>query len=293
MRRVRLEAHGPFHLDAALAMLAAHAIPGAEELDGASYRRLLAVERAGGAGHASGPGRDLVPIHLAFDAGGATLSFEAALLPQGSAGAIVARVRRWLDLDRDAAETDAILEADPIIGPLVARRPGLRLIGSLDEFEAIATTVIGQQVSLAAARTFAARLAAAYGEAAHGLRAFPAAATLAAIEIEELRACAGLTRARARTLHEVARRWAGGPVLAGLDAGAARERLLAIPGIGPWTADYMLVRGLQHPDTFAPGDLVARRALGLDQRAAAVRAEAWAPFRSFALLHLWTEAAYL
>lgn len=284
MTVIRIDARGPFHPEAALAMLAAHAIPGVEQLDGAGYGRVVTVDG------------EAVPIRLAFDARGVTLSLAAALLdPDRGAERLADRVRRWLDLDRDPGEADLALAADPLIGPLVAKRPGLRIIGYPDEFEAVAMTVIGQQVSLAAARTFAGRLVAAYGAPLAGseLRRFPEAELLASCDIEDLRARVGLTGARARTLHEAARRWAGGPVLAGLAADEARRLLLAIPGIGPWTADYLQLRALQHPDTFAPGDLVVRRALGLDQQQAAARAEAWAPYRSHALLHLWTEAAYL
>lgn len=88
-------------------------------------------------------------------------------------------------------------------------------------------------------------------------------------------------------------RWADGSPLHNLPAADVRSLLLGIPGIGPWTADHLLVRALRHPDTFAPGDLVARRELGLNQKAAAARAQEWAPYRSHALLHLWTDAAYL
>ncbi|MEV7238951.1 hypothetical protein AB0N06_35110 [Streptomyces sp. NPDC051020] len=176
---------------------------------------------------------------------------------------------------------------------LIRRRPGLRLIGHPDEFEAVATTITGQQVSLAAARTFAGRLVAAHGDPVGELRAFSDAETLARLGADRIQQCAGLTGTRARTLHEAAMRWTDGPLLAGLDADQARRLLLGIPGVGPWTADYLLVRALQHPDTFAPGGLVARRAHDLDQRQAANRSTAWAPFRSYALLHLWTDAAYL
>ncbi|HMM48458.1 MAG TPA: AlkA N-terminal domain-containing protein [Miltoncostaeaceae bacterium] len=278
MGTVRIAARGPFHHRAALALLAAHAIPGAERVDGATYRRVLAI-----AGRPAG-------VRITFDAGG--VSVGADRLPADLA-TTVASIRRWLDLDTDPAAVARTLGGDPLIGPLVARRPGLRLIGHPDEFEAVATTVIGQQVSLAAARTFAGRLVDAHGTPCADLRAFPGAPTLARLGPEALRACIGLTRARARTLHEVARRWADGPVLRGRSAADARALLLGIPGVGPWTADYLLVRALQHPDTFVAGDLVARRALGLDRAGAEERAGAWAPHRAYALVHLWTEAAYL
>lgn len=210
------------------------------------------------------------------------------LLPQLSA-----KISAWFDLDTDIERIEQALGADPLLGPLIASRPGLRLIGSPHEFEAIAATIIGQQVSLAAARTFASRMVLAYGERHGDLYTYPTPQALAALDPETLRATVGLTGARARTLHAAAERWASGPLLAGLTAEEARPLLLSLPGVGPWTADYLLVRELQHPDTFVPTDLVVRRALALDARAAADRAEGWAPYRSYALLHLWTEAAYL
>ncbi len=275
---LRIDARGAFQHEAALAMLAAHAVPGAEEVTGSTLRRVMTVEGSAAI------------VTVVLDAGGATVTADVAL---DDPDALASRIRHWLDLERDAAIADGALAADPVIGSLVAKRPGLRLIGSTDEFAAVAGTVIGQQVSLAAARTFAGRLVAAYGAPVGDLRAFPDAGTVAGLELDELRRSVGLTNARARTLQEVARRWAAGPLLRGLPTAEARRLLLDIPGVGPWTADYVQVRVLQDPDTFAPGDLVARRALGMDQREAAERAEAWAPYRSYALLHLWTDSAYL
>ncbi|MEV6522398.1 AlkA N-terminal domain-containing protein [Longispora sp. NPDC051575] len=278
MSVLRVPARGPFHHTAALAMLAAHAIPGAEVLDGTAYRRALAIDG------------EPVLVTVVPDPQGVTVTTDRAV---GDGGATAALIRRWFDLDTDTDAIERTLAGDQFLAPLVERRPGLRIVGYPDEFEAVAATVIGQQVSLAAARTFAGRLVAAHGNPIGDLRTFPDAARLARLGVEEIQRCVGLTRARARTLHEVSRRWADGPLLHGLPVADARRLLLDIPGIGPWTADYLLVRALRHPDTFAPGDLVARRALGLDQAAAAARARAWAPYRSYALVHLWTEAAYL
>jgi len=278
MSAIRIDARGPFHHTAALALLAAHAIPGTEEVNGTRYRRALTVE-----------GQHTV-VTLYLNRHGITASFAP---PVGDRETAAAMVCAWFDLDTDTAVTDRALAQDPYLAGLVGRRPGLRLIGYPDEFEAVAATVIGQQISLAAARTFTGRLVTAYGHQTGDLRAFPDATALARRDADELQKHTGLTGARARTLHEVAVRWANGPVLQGLPADEARQALLAVPGIGPWTADYLLVRALQHPDTFAPSDLVARRALGLDQKAAAERSAAWAPYRSYALQHLWTDAAYL
>ncbi|CAM2909025.1 DNA-3-methyladenine glycosylase family protein [Skermania piniformis] len=277
MSIIRVDAHGPFHHRAALAMLAAHAIPGAEELDGTTYRRILTIDG------------EPALVTITLDPGGLTAVTDPSV---DDPAPVAALIRRWFDLDTDTALVDRKLAADPVLAPLIARRPGLRLIGYPDEFEAVAAAVIGQQVSLAAARTFASRLVTAYGNRYAELGAFPVAAALARLGPAEIQQCAGLTRARARTLHEVSRLWAQGTLLHGVPAADARRLLLDIPGIGPWTADYLLVRALHDPDTFAPGDLVARRALGLDRKAAAARSPAWAPYRSYALLHLWTDAAY-
>ena len=271
-------ARGAFHHEAALALLTAHAVPGLECVDATVYERLLQI--------AGTHYRVRITLHADGVSGEAAVPVE--LLPQ-----LVTKISAWFDLATDIAGVERTLGTDPLLGPLIAKRPGLRLIGSPHEFEAVAATIIGQQVSLAAARTFASRMVQAYGERHGDLHAYPTPQVLAALDQEALRATIGLTKARARTLHAAAERWAAGPVLAGLTADEARPLLLALPGVGPWTADYLLVRELQDPDTFVPTDLVVRRALALDARAAADRSASWAPYRSYALLHLWTEASYL
>ncbi|AUH44657.1 3-methyladenine DNA glycosylase 2 [Streptomyces sp. CMB-StM0423] len=261
-------------------MLAAHAIPGVEEVDvvAGTCTRLMP--------HTGGPVR--VTVTFAEDGVVARIP-ERTPDPEGMADP----VRRWLDLDADTGHIADALSVDPLMKPLVEQRPGIRLIGYPDEFEAVIATVVGQQVSLAAARTFLGRLVAAYGTPAAGLRTLPRPQDLAAVPDAELQAAIGLTGARTRTLRAVAQTWADGFGLTGLPVEEARRALLALPGIGPWTADYLTVRALQHPDTFAPGDLVARRALGsATAEQARTIAERWAPWRSYALLQLWAEAAY-
>ncbi|MEU6926342.1 AlkA N-terminal domain-containing protein [Streptomyces sp. NPDC046631] len=280
MTLLRLFPQGPTDPGIALRMLAAHAVPGAEQTDipGRTHTRLLSH------------GETHVRVTVTF-----TEDQVIADVPDEipDPGGLAAPIRRWLDLDSGTTRIAGALAADPLIRPLVQRRPGLRLIGYPDEFEAVTATVVGQQVSLAAARTFMGRLAAAYGTPAAGLRTLPAPRELAAIPDAELQAAVGLTGARTRTLRAVAQEWADGFTLAHLTAAEARRALLALPGIGPWTADYLTVRALQHPDTFAPGDLVARRALGsVSADQARTIAERWAPWRSYALMHLWADAAY-
>ncbi|QPZ39038.1 DNA-3-methyladenine glycosylase family protein [Paramicrobacterium chengjingii] len=204
------------------------------------------------------------------------------------------RVRRWLDLDAIPADTAHQLGDDPVIGPLVARRPGLRIFGHIDDVEAACFAVLGQQVSLASARTFQRRFVAAYGvrDFATGYSLLPDAAEIAARDPLEIREAVGLTRSRAATLHAVAAELASGLTLDG-DPDSIRHRLLGLKGIGPWTADYLAVRAIGDRDAFPTGDLVLRRAMGADTaRDAMQRGDAWRPLRAYATFHLWTEYAY-
>jgi len=209
---------------------------------------------------------------------------------------IVAKLRRWLDLDADPRLIAEALRPDPVIGPLIAARPGLRVPGSLDGATTAMLTVIGQAVSLKAAAVFAGRLVGAFGEPAgeSGLRSFPTAQVVADAGPEALRAI-GLTGARAAGLHRLAAALAGGLELSpAADRTEARRELLALPGIGPWTADYIALRALGDPDSFAPDDLVLKKAVGAGSaRAASAIAAAWSPWRSYAAMHLWTTSAYL
>ncbi|NAZ74156.1 3-methyladenine DNA glycosylase 2 [Kineococcus sp. T13] len=212
---------------------------------------------------------------------------------------VAARVRRWLDLDGPHAAAEAALGADPRLGDLVAARPGLRVPRTVVGAETAVCTVLGQQVSLAAARTFAGRLVAAWGApVAAGLAAFPLPAALAAAGPDAIRAATGVTGARARTVHALAAALADGLDLdaAAGDpraAAAAHAALLALPGIGPWTADYVALRVFGDSDAFLAGDLVLRRALGgVGAKEALALAERWRPWRGYALLHLWTAEVF-
>ncbi len=200
-------------------------------------------------------------------------------------------VRRWFGLDDDLDAVVAHLRRDPLLAPLVARRPHLRVLGHPDGFEAAVQTVLGQQVSLAAARTLTGRVAQAYASVrVGGLALFPDPPTLAAVDPAELRDVTRATNARARTVVALAQACADGLVLApGVDRGDARRRLLAVPGIGPWTADYLALRALGDRDAFPAGDLVLRRALGVEhERDVAAAAPLWSPWRAYAAQHLWT-----
>ena len=168
-------------------------------------------------------------------------------------------------------------------------RPGLRITRFRQPFEAVVCTVLGQQVSLAAGRLFAARLVAAHGTAPRGeaapLRAFPAPAALAEIPLEELRATIGLTGSRARTVHEAA-------VLCADQGGGAmlppRDALQAVHGIGAWTLDHLALRAGTDADAYPVGDAVLRRTLAaLDPWVGPARIASWSPYRGYAATRLW------
>ena len=239
------------------------------------------------------------PVQVSVDLGaGPRCETVALTAPADVLDEVEAVVRRWLDLDADHVSADAWLATDPLLAPLVAARPGLRFPHAVDGAESAVLTVLGQQVSLAAACTFAGRLVAAYGTPVETLVAFPGPAALAAAGPEEIRAVTGITRARARTVHALATALADGLDLDAavgdpLRAAAARAELLALPGIGPWTADYVALRVLGDADAFLSGDLVLRRALGgTSAKEATARAEPWRPWRGHALLHLWTAEVF-
>ncbi|GMA32672.1 DNA-3-methyladenine glycosylase family protein [Litorihabitans aurantiacus] len=311
---LRLAYRGPLALAPLRPTLAAHAIGGVEriEVDGGHLRVVDAPSGPAVVRLELDPGAEVVTAPLA-----ATFRLSALtdLMP------VMTRVRRWLDLDADPALVAEHLGTDPVLGPLVAARPGLRVLGSLDGAEVAVCAVLGQQVSVAVARVFQTRIAAVFGSTVGGagvdgpvhvpgrdggvetaLRTFPRPEVLAAAGPEAIRDAANLTQARARTVHTLATAIADGLTLEpGVDPATTRERLLALRGIGPWTADYVNLRALRDPDAFLPGDLVLRKALarhtgaalkGLTPAVAENLSLAWRPWRSYALQHLWTEEVY-
>jgi AraC family transcriptional regulator of adaptative response / DNA-3-methyladenine glycosylase II len=207
----------------------------------------------------------------------------------------VRRCRALLDLDADPGPVAAVLGADPALRPVLARHPGVRVPGVVDGFESAVRTVLGQQVTLAAARTLTARITAAWGTPLHPAdgslsHGFPTADALAEADLGTI----GMPGARRRALAELARGVARGRLDLGPagDPGEARRRLLEIPGIGPWTASYVALRAFGDRDAFPAGDLGLRRAarlLGLPSDAAGLAAHArrWRPWRAYAAHLLW------
>lgn len=278
---VRLACREPFDGDALLSFLALRAVPGVESVDGATYRRSLRLAR----------GLGVVSITVSGD----TVSCALTLDDVADAQAAVQRTRRLLDLDCDPATIRDHLSADPLLAPLLLKRPGLRAPGHPDGTELLVRAVLGQQVSVAGARTLAARIVAAHGEplaepVGGVTHAFPSAATIAGLSPQDF----AMPRARGAALIDACAKVADGTLVldAGSDRSEAAAALQAVRGIGPWTAGYVAMRALGDPDVFLPSDLGvhhALAALGVDAtpRGAAALAEGWRPWRSYALHHLW------
>ncbi|MCK9249104.1 MAG: helix-turn-helix domain-containing protein [Solirubrobacteraceae bacterium] len=296
---VRLAHRTPLASGPLLRHLADRAVDGLERTtaDGA-YRRSLALPH--------GPGVcDLRP-------GATAVTCTLRLTDLRDLAAAVARCRRLLDLDADPVAVDGHLAADPVLRPLVGATPGLRTPGTVCGFEASLRATIGQQVSVAAARTVLAQLVGRYGtpapdaadpdDAGHvdgeagrrPLRLLPSPAVVAELPDDAL----PMPRSRAAAVRALATAVASGDL--DLNGGAppdeVRARLLALPGIGPWTASYVAMRALGDPDVLPAGDLGVRRAaaaLGLpgDARRLTAHGAAWAPWRSYAAQHLWTADA--
>jgi len=283
--RVDLAVRRPFDLGGTLAFLAARALPGVEAVDPATgtYRRSLALPH--GAAVAA------VDARPGERGGRLAVRVELQLADWRDLAPAVQRMRRLLDLDADPVAVREVLSAQEPMRSLVAACPGRRVPGSVDAFETAVRAVVGQQVSVAGARTVVGRLVAAVGTplpaglAGAGVtHLFPSAGAVAGADAAVL----AMPERRRRTVIELAERVDVGKIVldGGSDRADARRALLEVAGIGPWTADYVLLRGLGDPDVFLPADLGVRKAmasLGLDPG----DAERWRPWRSYALHHLW------
>ena len=282
---VRLAYRAPLDWEHMLGFLATRAIAGVEHVSDGVYRRTLRLPRGHGV------------LELSRNNGYIQCGLQLADLRDLAAA--VGRCRRLLDLDADPAAAKADLARDGVIGPLLAGAPGLRVPGTVDGAELALRAVIGQQVSVPAARAAAARLTRSLGEPVEGLgheltHLFPSPLAIAEADPADL---AGPMRRR-RTLQALARALAGEEIVidSGADRDEIRSRLLALPGVGPWTAEYIAMRALADPDAFLPTDLGVRRALGrLGQptgpKHVAEIADGWRPWRAYALQHLWMTSA--
>jgi AraC family transcriptional regulator of adaptative response / DNA-3-methyladenine glycosylase II len=276
----------PLAWHALLGFLAPRATQGVESVANGCYVRTVAQGGRSGWVHVE-PSARRNALRARVSA-----SLTPVLLP------VTAKLRALFDLAADPARIEPPLAADPALRALVAKRPGLRVPGAFDGFELLARAILGQQVSVAAATTFAARLGERFGEPLETpwpelSRLTPSPERVAAARVDAL-AAIGITRPRAESLRAAARACAEGTLdlAPGADPEAAREALLVLPGIGPWTADYVLMRAVAWPDAFPHGDLGLRRALAIDDaREVLARADAWRPWRAYGALHLWTSLA--
>jgi AraC family transcriptional regulator of adaptative response / DNA-3-methyladenine glycosylase II len=281
---LRLAFRPPYDWMAVRDFLAARAVPGVERVDDKGYARTVLSD----GGPAIVSVRPLVGHDaLELSVRGAT---PLALFQLSSAA------RRAFDLAADPARITRAFRADALLAPLVKHRPGLRIPGAWDPFECVVRAVLGQQVSVAAARTLAARLVVRLGRrfdgGTHSLtHLFPSPAALAGADLDGL----GLTGARVDALRALGRAVTD----RALDLSAPSEEVTAalatLPGFGAWTAQYVALRALAEPDAFPAGDLVLRRVAGggdapLTPRALEARAAAWRPWRGYAAVHLWRSA---
>jgi AraC family transcriptional regulator of adaptative response / DNA-3-methyladenine glycosylase II len=285
---LRLRYRTPLPSGPLLDWLGARALPGVELVDGNRYHRTMRLPR--GAGYAT-----VEFGHVPEKARHGEATVRLALADLRDVTAAVQRCREIFDLDADPATITDELVVDPLIGPLVRARPGLRVPGCADGFELAVRAVLGRRASLAAARMSGGRLVARFGEAIETpdrrlTHLFPTPRVLVDADL----AAAGLTGWRAATLRALARAVDTEDLV--LDRGADREEcvaaLLALPGIGPWTAGYVAMRALGDPDVFLPNDhglRAAARHLGMtsESRGLAAHSQRWSPWRSYAAMHLW------
>jgi AraC family transcriptional regulator of adaptative response / DNA-3-methyladenine glycosylase II len=265
-----------------LAFLGGRATPGVEVVDDVGYRRTVRIGDEPGAIDAR-PDPDRAHVVLRVRA-----AEHARLID------VVERVRRLFDLGADPLRIATHLRRDARLRAVVGRLAGLRVPGAWDAFELAVRAILGQQVTVRAATTLASRLAERFGtpvELGDGLtRLFPTAATLADAPVERI----GIPAARAATIRTLAAAVADGRLAfdASDGADALAARLCALPGIGPWTAEYVAMRALGEPDAFPAGDLGVRAALGngagpVSTKEAHALAERWRPWRAYAVMYLW------
>jgi AraC family transcriptional regulator of adaptative response / DNA-3-methyladenine glycosylase II len=292
----------PYDWRSMLDFLAARAVAGVEQVWDAGYARTFVLQGAQGAFALEPAAGHRVRLTVQVP--------DAGALPQ-----VVYRVRRMFDLDTDPRPIAAHLRSDPLLGPLVAAHPGLRVPGSWDGFELAVRAVLGQQISVAAATALAGRLAQAHGEALSApVRGLPVPDGPAACD--EQATCKGLThlfpdatrlegatisgmpRSRAVTLSSLATAALDDSRLFGPYPGLqeAVTRLRSMSGVGDWTAQYIAMRALREPDAFPATDIVLQRALAVKSARPSPaevleRARLWRPWRAYAALHLWAAQA--
>ncbi len=279
---IRLALREPFDGAHILKFLGTRALAGIEYATASEYARTLRLPNGNG----------VVTVRLGSGAVHASLALDQLR----DIAPAVARLRRLFDLDADPVAIGSVLERDVALRPSVKRWPGIRIPGAVDGFEMVVRAVVGQQVSVAGARTVTGRIVERCGQdvasCVDGLsRLFPTAEAVAVGDLSGI----GMPQSRIETVQRVAASIADGTITldAGSDLMATRASLVAHKGIGPWTADYVAMRALGDPDAFLPTDLGVRKgaaALGIEGDLEA-RAQRWRPFRSYGLMHCWNALA--
>jgi AraC family transcriptional regulator, regulatory protein of adaptative response / DNA-3-methyladenine glycosylase II len=280
--RLVLAYRPPLDWDSLLRFLAVRAIPGVECVTGNAYHRTVGIgKHRGWLSVSQVANRNLLAVDLA-----------TALAP--ALPSILARLRNLFDLDARPDVIAAHLADDPLLAPAVEQHPGLRVPGAFDSFELGLRAILGQQVSVRGASTLAGRSAERFGEAIETPlgclnRITPTAETLSAARSTTL-ASLGLPNARAESLRTLARVVARREIDLdpGVDPTAIVAQLVELPGIGPWTAEYIAMRALRWPDAFPAGDLGLLKASRLKSaRSLEKAAERWRPWRAYAVMHMW------
>jgi len=286
---LRLHYRPPYDFASLLAFFKGRALPGIEVVDDESYSRVFGPAQTPGWLRLSAwPGKENA-LRLQLHCPQPTQMLS-----------VVTRIRRMFDLDAEPQAIATALQATTPLRALLRKRPGLRLPGSWDGFEVAVRAILGQQVSVAAARTLASRVVHRFGEPlptpiAPGLEClFPTPEVLASANLSAL----GITGARIESIRGVAQVLLDGRVDFRVEQSLEEfvSRWVALPGIGEWTAHYMAMRGLSHPDAFPAADLILRRAASpngdtLSTKALSQLAEAWRPWRAYAVMHLWRSAS--
>src|SRR5271165_1670855 len=277
----QLEFRPPFAWQPLLEYLRLRAIPGVEMVDATHYRRTVAI----------GESEGWLAVSLGKKANALNVEISPSLAPV--IGAVIVRVKRLFDLGAVPDAVSALLLQDPLLAKTVRRIPGLRVAGAFDGFELAVRAILGQQVSVKGATTLAGRWAQAFGlpiaTPYAGLnRLTPSAQRLASVTVDEI-AALGIVGARARALSSLAAAVLERRVILTFAPNVEEQidALMRLPGIGPWTAQYIAMRALNWPDAFPSGDLMLMRAANTTQKKLQQLAEGWRPWRAYATHYLW------
>jgi len=279
--RCRLEFRPPLAWETLLQYLRLRAIPGVEAVDATHYRRTVAIDEH----------RGWIAVSLAPDGAALEVELSPSLAPV--IGAVIVRVKQLFDLGASPDAVSAVLSQDPTLAPLVRRLPGLRVPGAFEGFELAVRAILGQQVSVKAATTVAGRWAAAFGDGIDTPfpaldRLAPTPARMTGVTVDEI-AALGVVGSRARSIAALSAAVSEQRVTLTFAANIEDQmlRLRQVPGIGPWTVEYIAMRALRWPDAFPGTDLMLLRAAKIGAKELRARAEAWRPWRAYATHYLW------